>query len=86
MRFTSAEFWIGPLGVLITITMILPMMILYILTIYSEDDKFSVGPPWSMMQGSLFHAVLRLLTFANRELVFYDENRDDIDGDWIKVS
>ena len=33
MRFTSAEFWIGPLSVLITITMIVSMMILYILTI-----------------------------------------------------
>ena len=43
--------------------------------------SFGLVPPWSMMQGSLFHAVLRLLTFADRELDFYDENRHDNDGD-----
>ena len=32
------------------------------------------------MQGSLFRAVLRLLTLADRELDFYDENSHDIDG------
>ena len=73
MRFTSAEFWIGPLSVLLTITMIVLMMILYH-HIDGDDDKFRFGPPWSMMQGSLFRAVLRLLTFADRELDFYDEN------------
>ena len=34
-----------------------------------------------MMQGSLFRAVLRLLTLADRELDFYADNSDDIDGD-----
>ena len=47
----------------------------------SDEDKFRFGPPWAMMQGSLFRAVLRLLTLANRELDFNDENSDDIDVD-----